>query len=217
MIPEFDYLKDCKWSFTEKIDGTNMRLIFQPGAECGTFETKPSGQIAEVGTPDTFPPYFQLLGRSDAAQVHGTLTAWLESWQSFALPLATELFDSPVCIYGEGCGAGIQKGGEQYGGTHFRAFAIKVGNWWLEPSAVDDICRTLHIQQVPHILSGTLMDGIELVESGLDTFIGPHSGVFRAEGLIGIPEVPLCRRDGSRIVVKLKHKDLCHDVPEDSL
>lgn len=26
--PEFGYLKDCKWEATEKIDGTNVRVIF---------------------------------------------------------------------------------------------------------------------------------------------------------------------------------------------
>lgn len=29
-LPEFGYLKDCKWEATEKIDGTNMRVELTP-------------------------------------------------------------------------------------------------------------------------------------------------------------------------------------------
>jgi hypothetical protein len=25
--PEFEYLKDCQWEFTEKVDGTNIRIV----------------------------------------------------------------------------------------------------------------------------------------------------------------------------------------------
>ena len=28
-LPEFEYLKDCIWVFTEKIDGTNIRVIWK--------------------------------------------------------------------------------------------------------------------------------------------------------------------------------------------
>ena len=31
--PEFKYLKDCKWVFTEKIDGMNIRVIFDENGE----------------------------------------------------------------------------------------------------------------------------------------------------------------------------------------
>ena len=27
-LPEFEYLKDNKWVFTEKVDGTNIRVIW---------------------------------------------------------------------------------------------------------------------------------------------------------------------------------------------
>ena len=186
-LPEFEYLKNCQWHFTEKIDGTNMRLIYHP--------TKTE-------------PGFELKGRSNAATVHPKLTEWLAQWSSFALPLATELFETPVCIYGEGCGAGIQSGANQYGDTHFRAFAIKIGDWWLKPEDVMNICRSLHLKVVPHVFTGTLMDGISIVQRGRKTMIGPEPGIHEMEGLIGVPTVPLRRRNGERIVVKLKHKDL---------
>lgn len=203
-LPEFEYLRDCKWSFTEKIDGTNMRLILHPG---GIQPIIRDGFMRD----EKVRARFELKGRSDKASVHGSLLDWLRGWKDFVRPQVDELLDEePMCIYGEGCGAGIQGGAQHYGEMHFRAFAIKVGRWWLKPEAIDDICRKLHLRQAPHILSGTLMDGIEKVESGLRTMIGPNPGVFVAEGLIGVPEVPLLRRDGSRLVVKLKTKDLCH-------
>lgn len=27
-LPEFEYLKDCQWVFTEKVDGTNIRVMW---------------------------------------------------------------------------------------------------------------------------------------------------------------------------------------------
>jgi len=31
-IPEFEYLKDNEWVFTEKVNGTNIRVMFDNGA-----------------------------------------------------------------------------------------------------------------------------------------------------------------------------------------
>lgn len=28
--PEFEYLQNVNWRYTEKVDGTNIRIIFQP-------------------------------------------------------------------------------------------------------------------------------------------------------------------------------------------
>lgn len=30
-LPEFEYLKNNKWIFTEKVDGTNIRVCFRDG------------------------------------------------------------------------------------------------------------------------------------------------------------------------------------------
>ena len=194
--PEFEYLKNNQWHFTEKLDGTNMRLIYNPESIRTKHEDCPSG--------------FSLWGRSDGATVHGNLKTWAEQWSAEMMHVAVEVFHGvhPVCIYGEGVGAGIQKGGDQYGATHFRAFAIKVGDWWLQQPDVDDICRSLHLRQVPHIMTGTLMDGVAMVKKGLRTMIGSEPGTHFAEGLIGVPDCQLLNPSGERIICKITHKDI---------
>ena len=53
-LPEFEYLKDCKWEATEKIDGTNMRVELLP-----TFNE--DGTLKKV--------LWEFKGRTDKAQI----------------------------------------------------------------------------------------------------------------------------------------------------
>ena len=193
--PEFKFLKDNTWVFTEKLDGTCMRVMFRPN---------------DVGGEISFN------GKTDRAQVYMPL---LENLQQVFLPqyeLFAQQFDHPVCLYGEGVGPKIQKNGERYtteqnSAQHFVLFDVKIGNddercWWLKREDVEDIAKLFDIEIAPIVGYGTLDDMLLLCQNGF----GSQWGDFTAEGIVARPQVDLLCRSGQRIITKLKYKDFEH-------
>lgn len=174
---EFAYLANNVWEFTEKVDGTNIRVMW-------------NGETVTFG------------GRTDNAQIPAKLVTYLQATftpekMSFVLP-------EGGVLYGEGYGAGIQKGGGNYGATQeFVLFDVKVGSWWLRRDDVNDIAGKLAIRSVPIIGHGSLADGIEMVKTGIQS----QWGDFAAEGIVARPLVTLFDRRGDRIIVKIKYRD----------
>ncbi|HEY4761110.1 MAG TPA: RNA ligase family protein, partial [Thermoguttaceae bacterium] len=113
--------------------------------------------------------------------------------------------EGPVCLYGEGYGAGIQAAGKLYGPNQdFVLFDVKVGDWWLKRKDVLSVAIAMDLGVVPEWGRGTLMQMVDVVrDSGLKSrwYDGP------AEGLVARPEVELFARNGQRIITKLKVKD----------
>lgn len=180
-IPEFEYLKDNLWIFTEKVDGTNIRVMFN---NCEiTFN-----------------------GKTDNAQVHCDLIKRLNETFIPKKEQFTEIFgdgECKVCFYGEGYGAGIQKGGCYRQDKDFVLFDIKIGNCYLQRKDVEDIANKLNIPVVPIIGEGTLNDMIEIVKKGFNSTWGD----FIAEGIVARPKTELICRNGNRIITKLKYRD----------
>jgi len=178
-MPEFEYLQDNTWVGTEKIDGTNIRVMW-------------NGENVEFR------------GRTDKAQMPGPLGEKLA--QMFS---STELFEvfgaeGDICLYGEGYGAGINKGGKYIpDGCSFILFDVKIGTWWLEHQNIRDIARQLNIAVVPIVITGTLLDMVGMVKSGITSGWGD----FPAEGIVAKPSVELVARNGARIITKIKHED----------
>lgn len=178
-LPEFEYLQNNNWIFTEKVDGTNIRVIWN--CEKVTFG-----------------------GKSDNAQIPALLITKLQDL--FPIEKFKEHFlETPVCLYGEGFGARIQKGGGNYisNGVSFILFDIKVGEWWLKQEDVQQIGNKLDIQIVPVIGKGTLHDMVKMAKEGFKS----QWGDFLAEGIVSRPEIDLIARNGQRIITKIKHKD----------
>ena len=177
---EIEYLKDNKWIFTEKVDGTNIRIMFQDGK-------------------------IKFGGKTDRAQIPNQLVNRLNEKILPLLDRFIEIFnDAEVCLYTEGFGAKIQKGGGNYRADQdFVLFDIKIGHWWLKREDVEDIASKLNIDIVPIIGSGTLKELVEYVKTGFDS----KWGKFLAEGIVARPETELIARNGDRIITKLKHKD----------
>src|SRR3990167_10393784 len=131
-LPEFWYLKDNVWVFTEKVDGTNIRVMFD-------------------GTALTFG------GKTDAAQIPAVLVARLNERFLPQLSVFQEKFPDRVCLYGEGDGAQIQSGGGNYRQDQdFVLFDVKVGEWWLERENVEDVGAALSLDIVSILRSDTL-------------------------------------------------------------
>lgn len=185
--PEFEFLKDNTWVFTEKVDGTNIRVIFD-------------GENITFG------------GKTDNAQIPAFL---VQKLQERFLGTANkkkfrEIFNNPngdteVCLYGEGYGAKIQKGGGNYinDGVDFVLFDVKIGDVWLERENVEDIAKKLDVPVVPIVGEGTLTEAVELVRKGFDS----QWGDFVAEGIIARPKTEIKNRLGDRVITKIKHKD----------
>ena len=178
--PEFAYLKDNYWIWTEKIDGTNIRIGWD-------------GRNLGLG------------GKTDNAQIPVRLYDRLNS--IFTEKKFMELYaDQPMILYGEGYGANIQKGGGNYiaDGVNFILFDVKIDEWWLHRDSVKDIADKLGIDIVPEIgYGGTLSEAVELVKTGFNSTFGE----FNAEGLVLKPLVELVDRAGHRIITKIKCKD----------
>lgn len=177
--PEFAYLAYNQWTFTEKVDGTNIRI-----------SANDDGLV--IG------------GRTDRAQIPVFLLSKLMT--VFDADALRATFDTDdFCLYGEGYGAKIQKGGGNYNprGVDFVLFDVRVGTWWLERAAVNDIANRLGISVVPVIGNGTLYDMVEMTRNGFNSLWG----VFRAEGIVARPEVELFDRGGRRVITKIKCKD----------
>lgn len=179
--PEFEYLANNNWIWTEKVDGTNIRVMWD--GERVTFN-----------------------GKSDNAQLP---TSLIQKLNDIFLPLTdkfTEIFgvDGNVCLYGEGYGARIQKGGGNYRSDQsFVLFDIKIDEWWLRREDVADVAGKLGIDIVPIIGEGTLYEAINLVKRGITS----QWGNFEAEGIIATPQIPLQTRGGKRLITKIKTVD----------
>ena len=176
-LPEIEYLAGLQWEWTEKVDGTNIRLQIENGA-------------CRIG------------GKTDNAQIPAPLIESIQA-MSFHSKLA-EVLPAGGILYGEGYGGSIQKAGATYGNPQrFVLFDVRVGDWWLLPDDVRDVGAKLEIPVVPTVGRGTLHEAEAVVKAGLRSTWGD----FEAEGLVCRPLVPLFGRRGDRVIVKIKGKD----------
>ena len=176
--PEFEYLANNEWEFTEKVDGTNIRVIIKDG-------------VVTFG------------GRTDAAQIPASLISRLLE----LFPQTGDWvgqFDGDVTFYGEGYGPKIQKVGSLYRKDQsFVLFDVRVGRWWFQRSDVVAVAEKLRLDVVPVIGTGTLHDAISLAATGMTSYWGS----FQSEGIVARPRVELFARNGQRIIAKIKTKD----------
>lgn len=177
--PEFEYLAENQWRLTEKVDGTNIRVMFKD-------------RVVTFG------------GRTDYASLPAKLVTRLTEHFQPKVELLATIFTGDACLYGEGYGPGIQKAGASYRDDQdFVLFDVRVGGFWLRRADVEDIAKRLSIDVMPIIGYGTLQHAINLVRSGMQSAWGD----FEAEGIVACPMADLRARDGSRIITKIKAKD----------
>ena len=192
--PEFEVLKDLKWECTEKIDGTNIRI-----------ELESSGN-PEDGIIMSFK------GRTDKAVIPEHLLTklnWLFDREHLmeVLNITDETQDCNITLYGEGYGAKIQKGGNYISNdVNFILFDVKIGKWWLDRESIKDIANKLGINAVPLMGYMTIPEAIEYVKKGFKSTIAENKD-YDAEGLVLKTPCGLLKRDGERLITKIKTVD----------
>ena len=177
------YLKDNEWICTEKIDGTNIGVIW-----------------------DGHKVSYQ--GRTERAQVPTHLMNRLI--ELFGGSINEELFEQKfgemqVILFGEGYGAKIQNGGKYRSDVSFILFDVYLPeqNLWLKRDAIEDIAKAFGIEAVPIVLKGTLQQAVDYVKSKPKSTIGEAD----MEGLVCRPAIDLLDRMGKRVIVKVKVAD----------
>lgn len=180
---EIEYLADCEWLFTEKVDGTNIRVY-----------------------PNRDPEY-RFAGRTDRAVLDPRLRFNLHTiyFRAEIMERANAMFDGKeVCLYGEGFGGHIQNGRRYAQDERFVLFDVNVDGWWLSYENVVAVGRKLELFVVPLVGRGTLHEMISHVRQRHN---GSEWGAFQAEGIVARPPIALFDNAGKRIITKVKEKD----------
>lgn len=191
---EFEYLKDCKWECTEKIDGTNIRIYIS----------------REYDGEDDWLYGISFMGRTNDSTIPEHLNLKLQQifyrvdWKTVFPSLMP---GDSVCLYGEGYGNKIQKGSSYISNdVDFILFDVKYNNWWLERKNCEDIANKCGIKIVPIVGYMTIPEAIDLVKKGFKSSISEDKNLI-AEGLVLKTPQGLLSRDGKRIITKIKHND----------
>lgn len=176
-------LKDINWEFSEKVDGTNIRIHWD-------------GHEVSIG------------GRTDKAQIPTNLLGKLT--KLFLGEANAQLFEqkfgeAEVTLIGEGYGAGIQKGGNYKNEQDFILFDVRIGEIWLKREDVEEIANYFGIDVVPIVLTGTIDQAVEYVRSNPKSVVAQNGADM--EGVVGRPKLELRDRLGRRIIVKIKWED----------
>ena len=179
--PTVEFLKDNIWQFTEKVDGTNIRVYWD-------------GHKVQFG------------GRTERAQIPSDLVNYLNS--VFGTNEAEQIFEEkfgemPVILFGEGYGPKIQNGGAYRSDVSFIMFDMLISGNYQPRASVEDTAKAFGIDVVPIIFEGTIQEGVDFVK----THPNSTMGTAKMEGLVGRPKVEMRDRCGNRVIVKIKWED----------
>ena len=179
--PTVEFLKDNIWQFTEKVDGTNIRVYWD-------------GHKVQFG------------GRTERAQIPANLVNYLNN--TFGTSEAEQIFEekfgeTEVILFGEGYGPKIQNGGAYRNDVSFILFDVLISNNYQPRESVEDIAKAFGIDVVPIIFEGTIQEGVDFVKGHPDSTMG----TAKMEGLVGRPKVEMRDRCGKRVIVKIKWED----------
>lgn len=197
---EFGYLANNEWEWQEKVDGTNIRIMVK----------RRLLMPPEIG--------IEFGGKTDSAQIPTILIKRLQDIFFPQTDKLHEMFPQGAVLYGEGHGAGIQKGGGNYRpDQNFVLFDVNVTDaegkgWWLKRPDVLDVADKLDLTAVPVIGWGSLHEMIQYVKAGFPSTWATDKNPFMAEGIVARPKVELIGRDGKRIITKVKYKDFVRDT-----
>lgn len=179
-----EFLQNNEWEFTEKVDGTNVRVCWD-------------------GHKVSF------AGRTERAELPKNLTAALN--EIFGTTEAEELFEQTfgeknVILFGEGYGGKIQGVGNEYRPDEsFILFDVLIGENYQTREWVEKTAQMFGIKAVPVLFTGPLQAGIDYVCGHPKSVVAMKDTYM--EGVVARSKVELKDRCGRRVIVKIKWKD----------
>lgn len=178
-----EFCKDLTWQFTEKVDGTNIRVYWD-------------GHRVEFG------------GRTENAQIPAPLVNKLN--ELFGGDINEQFFEqkfgeNEVILFGEGYGPKIQNGGSYRDDVDFIMFDVMINGNYQTRESVEDIARYFSVNIVPILAEGPLSVGIDYVMTHKYSTIAQNGAEL--EGVVARPKMELKDRTGKRLIVKIKFKD----------
>lgn len=188
IIIENDYSKKefasiDQWEVTEKIDGTNIRIMWNGKTETIKFN-----------------------GRTDKAIIPPILLKYLK--EIFTIDKLKYVFheEEEVIMFGEGYGRKIGKVGIKYiENNKFILFDIIIDKWWLKRNDIEDIAEKLNIKSVPNLGIMTKEKIIHYVKSKPYSLVSKEPLLI--EGVVVRSSPLMLFRDGKPIMFKLKVLD----------
>ena len=181
-----EYLANLDWEWTEKVDGTNIRVYW-------------NGHTVTFG------------GRTDNAQIPADLITKLN--ELFGGETNAEIFEQAfgekeVILFGEGYGRKIQKVGSDYiaDGVNFILFDVLIGENYQPREWVEKTAEMFGIKAVPIVGHGNLWDATAYVREHPASVLA--DGRCEMEGIVARPHYELKDRTGKRIIVKIKWNDI---------
>lgn len=181
-----EFLKDKDWIFTEKVDGTNIGIVW-----------------------DGHKVSYQ--GRTERAQIPAHLMNKLIS--IFGTNEAEEMFEQTfgeknVVLFGEGYGAKIQKGGGNYipDDCGFILFDVYMADsdTWLKRDSAYEVAMAFGVPIVPVVMVGTIEKAVDFIKGQPKSLI---NSAHEMEGVVGRPVVDFYDRNHDRLIVKIKVRD----------
>jgi len=183
-----------KWILTEKIDGTNIRIILEKPKENGS-------RCIFIGSRKL------ILNNKDKGSKQ-----YLDCITDVNLNKIKEYFkdiNSTVVIYGEGYGAGVQKGGIYSSKKNFRVFDIRIGNAYQDFNYIEKVCIDNQLNIVPVFGISEFIDYDCCIRNlnNFDTTLIEEGSGGKPEGLVYKFEPVLLNKYGERLIFKVKFKD----------
>ena len=181
-----EFLKDKDWMFTEKVDGTNIGIVW-----------------------DGHKVSYQ--GRTERAQIPAHLMNKLIS--IFGTNEAEEMFEQTfgeknVVLFGEGYGAKIQKGGGNYipDDCGFILFDVYMADsdTWLKRDSAYEVAMAFGVPIVPVVMVSTIEKAVDFIKGQPKSLI---NSAHEMEGVVGRPVVDFYDRNHDRLIVKIKVRD----------
>jgi hypothetical protein len=226
--PVFEFLRNCKWDATEKVDGTNIRIevakeikdddtVFKKKYIVWHVDIKgksdsavlPKPFIEYANTHLTTEKILDSLGLPKGGimnQEEIKAKCWVKA--NNGNEIDWDKIPNRYTIYGEGYGVGIQKVGSRYisKGVSFIGFDVKVNDLYLLRDSAKEVFEKLGVPMTPYKGQMTINEAIEMVRKGFLSEVSEDKTLI-AEGLVLTTPVGLKDRNGNRIIVKIKHCD----------
>lgn len=181
--PELALLADCPvWRFTEKVDGMNIRVMWD-GVRV-SFGGRTDNAVLPTPVIDKLTEYF---GGEDKEELFE---------QRFG--------DREVILFGECYGGRIQAVGPKYGALDFILFDVSWNGSYLPYDKTQEIAEYFGLRTVPVVGEGTLGQGIEYVRRAPRSLLSEDAPM---EGVVAKPVVDLYGSGGARVLCKIKTRD----------